>query len=287
GAGRVLAGDLVPGVGLGLLHAQGDFLFLLVDAQDHDLELVADIDQLARVVDPLGPRHLGDMHQPFDAFLELDEGAVAHDVDDLAHDAGADGVLVGDVLAGAGRLLFQAQGDLFAVLVDVQDHDLDLVVDLDHIAGVVDAAPAHVGDVQQAVDAAQVDEGAEVGDVLDGPGADLARLDFGEELFLLLFASDLDQLAAADDDVPPAFVDLEDHALDVLVDVVGDVGGAADIDLAGRQKDVDPDIDEQAPLDLAGDFPLDHVALVVLGDDHLPGAHPVRLAAGQDNLAGL
>ncbi len=43
GARRVLAGDLIPRVGLGLLHAQGDFLLLLVDAQDDDLDLVADV----------------------------------------------------------------------------------------------------------------------------------------------------------------------------------------------------------------------------------------------------
>ena len=72
----------------------------------------------------------------------------------------------------------------------MQDHDLDLVVDLDHVAGVVDAAPGHVGDVQQAVDAAQVDERAEVGDVLDLALAELADLDLVEQLLLLLLAGD-------------------------------------------------------------------------------------------------
>ena len=39
----------------------------------------------------------------------------------------------------------------------------------------------------------------------------------------------------------------------VLADVVADVGRPADVDLAGRQEDVDADVDEQAALDLAGD----------------------------------
>ena len=102
-ARRVLLGDLVPGVGLGLLHAEGDFLLLLVDAEDDDLDLVADVDQLAGVVDALGPGHLGDVHQALDALLELDEGAVGHDVDDLALDARADRVLLLDVLPRARR----------------------------------------------------------------------------------------------------------------------------------------------------------------------------------------
>src|SRR5262249_39163203 len=77
---RVALGDLVPGVGLDLLHAQGDFLLLLVDVEDLHLDLVADGDQLAGVVDALGPAHLGDVHQALDARLQLDEGAVGHDV---------------------------------------------------------------------------------------------------------------------------------------------------------------------------------------------------------------
>ena len=87
---------------------------------------------------------------------------------------------------GDGALLLQAERDLLAVLVDVEDHDLDLVVDADHVARVVDPAPAHVGDVQQAVDAAEVDERAEVGDVLDRALADLAGLDLAEQALLEL-----------------------------------------------------------------------------------------------------
>ena len=41
---------------------------------------------------------------------------------------------------------------------------------------------AHVGDVQQAVDAAQVDERAEVGDVLDDALADLADFEFLQQV---------------------------------------------------------------------------------------------------------
>jgi hypothetical protein len=39
-----------------------------------------------------------------------------------------------------------------------------------------DAFPTHVGDVQQTIDTAEVDERAEVGDVLDDTLADSGRL---------------------------------------------------------------------------------------------------------------
>ena len=54
-AGRVAVGDLVPGVRLGLLHAERDFLLLLVDVQHDDFDLVVDVHQLVRMADALGP----------------------------------------------------------------------------------------------------------------------------------------------------------------------------------------------------------------------------------------
>ena len=53
----------------------------------------------------------------------------------------------------------------------------------------VDAPPAHVGDVQQAVDAAEVDERAVIGDVLDHAFEDLALVQLRHDLGALLGAA--------------------------------------------------------------------------------------------------
>src|SRR5205085_7590595 len=129
--------------------------------------------------------------------------------------------------------------------------------------------------------------GAELGDVLDDALAELARLDLGQEALLHLLALVLDELAAGDDDVAPRLVDLEDLALDGAVDVVADVRRPADVHLAGRQEDVDADVDQQAALDLAGDHAADDVALLVLAEDVLPFLLPLRLAVGQVDDAVL
>jgi hypothetical protein len=92
GARRVLLGDELPGVHLGLLHAEADLLLVLVDVEDDDFDLLAEADHLARVVDALRPRHLGDVDQALDALFELDERAVGHEVDHLALDAAVDRV---------------------------------------------------------------------------------------------------------------------------------------------------------------------------------------------------
>src|SRR5207249_1756194 len=148
-AGRIALGHLVPRVGLDLLDAQRDFLLLFIDVQHLHFDRVADADQLARVVDALGPAHLTDVDQALDARLQLDEGAVAHDVDDFAGVPAVDRVLGLDVGPRAGRLVLQAKGNLFFLLIDGDDEDFQLLVDVDDLVRVGDPAPAHVGDVQK------------------------------------------------------------------------------------------------------------------------------------------
>ena len=245
-ARRVAVGDLVPRVRLRLLHAERDLLLLLVDIENLHLDLLVDMHQLARMADALGPAHFADVHQTFDAVFELHERAVAHHVDHGALHRRADRVLVRHLVPRAGALLLQAQGDLLLLVVDVENHHLDLVVDLHHFRRVIDAAPAHIGDVEQAVDAAQVDERAEVGDVLHDALAELADFQLLEQFALLLCPLGLDQAAAADDDVAACFVDLEDEALDFFADVFADIVRPADIHLARRQEHVHADIDQAA-----------------------------------------
>ena len=114
------------------------------------------------------------MDQALDARLELDEGAVVRERDDLALDALADRVAHRRVDPRIGLDLLEAERHALALGVELEHLDLDLVAHLEQLARVVDAAPRHVGDVQQAVDAAEVDEGAVVGEVLDHAVDDLA-----------------------------------------------------------------------------------------------------------------
>ena len=63
--------------------------------------------------------------------------------------------------------LLDAQRDAVLLGVELEHLGLQFLADLNHFARVAHTAPGHVGDVQQAVDAAEVDEGAVLGDVLD------------------------------------------------------------------------------------------------------------------------
>ena len=94
-ADRVLLGELLPRVRLDLLQAEADAVRLLVEVEHLALDLLPDRQQLGRVLHLLRPGHLGDVDQPLDALLELDEGAVVGEAHDLALDARAHRVLDG------------------------------------------------------------------------------------------------------------------------------------------------------------------------------------------------
>ena len=280
---RVVIVDHVPRVAVRLLHTERDFHLLIVDFQDDNFDLFAHRDQLAGVVDALGPGHLGDVHQTFDALLELDECAIGHHVDHSALEGLALRVAPFDSIPRGGGLLLDAQRDTLALEIDLEHHDFHFLVHLDHLARVVDPAPGHISDVKQAVDATEVHEHAELGDVLDHTGTHLAFLNVEQEVLPQLGTLVFHQLASGDNNVHALHVDLDDDGPHGLVDQIVHLDGTTQGHLAGGQEDVDAlHIHEQTALDLALDNTLNDVSFAVLLADLFPCAQTICAALGND-----
>ena len=222
------------------------------------LHFLAGGDDLAGMHVLLGPGHFGDVHQALDARLQLHEGAVVGDVGDAAGVLGADRVLGGDALPRIGLELLHAEADALGLRVEADDLHLDLLADLQRLGRVVDAPPRDVGDVQQAIDAAEIDEGAVVGDVLHHAVEDLAFLQALDQLGALLGAGLFQHGAAGDDDVAAGAVHLEDLERLRRAHQRADVAHRADIDLAaGQERHGAAEIDGEAALDPAVDRAVD------------------------------
>ena len=116
------------------------------------------------------------MDQTLDARLQLHEGAVIGDVGHAAGMHGVQRVLRRHQIPRIFLQLLHAEADAVRLLVDLDDLNLDRLADREDLGRVVHAAPCHVGHVQQAVDAAEIDERAVLGDVLDHA---VDRLAFG------------------------------------------------------------------------------------------------------------
>ena len=192
--------------------------------------------------------------KPFDARLQLHEGAVVGDVGDTALHAHADRILLLDALPRILEQLLHAERDAVGFVVDLDDLDLHLLADVEHFGRVIDAPPGDVGDVQEAVDAAEIDEGAVVGDVLHHAVDDLTLFEILHQFLALLGARLFQHRAAGDDDVAAAAVHFQDLERLLLIHQRADVADRTDVDLRARQEGhCAVEVDGEAALDLIED----------------------------------
>src|SRR6266550_9243535 len=148
-----------------------------------------------------------------------------------------------------------------------------------------DAVLGHVRDVQQAVDAAQIDERAVVGDVLDDA---LENLAFGERLqrvLLLLGVLLFEERLAREHDVAALLVDLDHAHAQLLAAQRVEIPHGAHVDLAAGKERADADVHRESALDALDDAADDDLALGVGLLDFVPDFHLLGFFAREDDVA--
>ena len=149
-----------------------------------------------------------------------------------------------------------------------------------------DALVAEIGDVEQAVDAAEVNERTIIGDVLDGAFDDLAFFQVQDQARTLLSARFFEDGAARHDDIAPAAIHLEDLERLRQVHQRADVAHGADIDLRTRkERHGAAQVDGEAALDAAKDDAFDARFLVEFFFQAVPGGFAAGAVAGQHGFA--
>src|ERR1700722_19004010 len=156
GSDWVFVGEAFPRILEELLHAERDAAVGGIDAENDSVNFVAGLDQLGRMLEALGPGHLREVNQAFNALLKFNERAVVGNGKDAAVNFGSDRIALRRVEPGIGRQLLEAERDALLFFVELENLDLNLVADVYQIAGMGEASPTHVGDVEQAVDSAEV-----------------------------------------------------------------------------------------------------------------------------------
>ena len=161
-----------------------------------------------------------------------------------------------------------------------------MCTDIHHLGGVADPAPRHVGDVEQTVESAEVDERPEVRDVLDNAFPHLAGKKLLDQCGALLLALALENDAPRHDDVPPALVQLDDLEIVGVADQVLDVRDPAKRDLGTGEEGVDAHyVDRYTSLDLARQESLHRLVVLERVLDQLPDPEEVRFLLGQHDDA--
>ncbi len=139
---------------------------------------------------------------------------------------------------------------------------------------------------KQAVDAAEIDERAVVGDVLDHAVDDLALFEVLHQLLALLGAGLFQHGAARDDDIAAPAIHLEDLERLRIVHQRRDVADRPDIDLRARQEGHGAvEIDGEAALDLIEDDALHLFVILERLFELAPAFLAARLVARQHRFA--
>ena len=261
-----------------------------VERDDLELELLALVDDVRRVGDPLVGQ-LADVDEALEAVADPDERPEVDELGDRAVDD------VTDLEVGHGRMPrvglqpSDREADAPTLVVDVDDLGLDLLADLVAGLGVVDLVPRQLALVDEPVDPAEVDEDAERRDRADGALDGLADLQAAEELVPLLAALLVERDLLREDQPVRLAVDLEDLepelAADERLELLGDLLGrvarlvvlrpAREVDdLADRHEAADAAVDDEAALVVVDDRRLDDDARLEL----LLHRAPLALEAG-------
>src|SRR5699024_1749739 len=165
--------------------------------------------------------------------------AVVGDIGDLAEQSGGWRITPIDVFPGIIAQLLEAQRNAHALAVEAQHANLQLLADFHHFGRVANALPGHVGDMQQAIDAAKIQEGTIIGEVLDHTLDHRTLGQALDQVFALGGVFVFDHRATADHQVVAAAVELDDLELEVLALEVGGVTHGTNIHQRSRQESAD------------------------------------------------
>ena len=199
------------------------------------------------------------MHQTFNALFQLSETAVVGQIGNTRDNAGVFRVTSLDGNPWVFTQLLQTQRHAVTLAVELQHLDVDLVANIDDFRRMLDTLPGHVGDVQQAVHAAQVHEGAVVGEVLDDTLDLLAFLQRFQQSFTLGAVLGFQDATTGNDNVVALLVKLDDLEFEFLAFQVSGITHWTDINQGTWQERTDAvNVDSEAALNLTVDNALDH-----------------------------
>ena len=124
--------------------------------------------------------------------------------------------------------------------------------------------------MQEAVDAVEVDECTEVGDVFDRADDFIADGDSAEESLAFLRAFLLDDFAAAENHIFAVFVDFDDLEIVGISNELLEVLWRHDVDLGCGEESLHTHVDGEAAFDGAADFAFDEAVALENSDDFFP-----------------
>ena len=159
--------EFVPWVGATLLHTKGNSTTLRVHIQHHNFYFVADMADFSGVDVFVSPVHFGKVNKTFNTFFEFNKGTVICKVCDLTENTGSHRIAADQIQPWIITQLLQTKGNTTAFLVKLEYPCFNFIADIQHFRWVLDSLPCKIGDMQQSVQTAQINECTVICKVLD------------------------------------------------------------------------------------------------------------------------
>src|SRR6188508_1854664 len=139
------------------------------------------------------------------------------------------------------------------------------------VGRMVDPPPRHVGNVQQTVNAANVDKRSVLRQVLNGPLDDISDIDLRQRCRLFGVDDLIGYYFSGQDNVVSPSAELDDLGLDILSNIRVQTADRTRIDLGTRQKCLNTvDVDTQAAFGLIDDAAGDRCLALICRFDLVP-----------------
>lgn len=281
--GLFLAHDLR--IVISFTDGEADPLEFGIDIQNLDQNEIADGQNVFDLGDALGS-YLADVYQTVEAGFHLDECAEGHDADDLAFNDGAYGILLNSIVPGLLGELLEAQRDAFLFLINGKNENFNFLVGLNYIRGMLNACPGKIGNMDEAVNAAQIYECTEIGESADDTLDGLAFFDVLPSCCLLGCALFNDDCLAGSNQALLMTVNFDDLQADFLAHELIDLLNKALGELGCGNEGADAVyVDDEAALDdfftgTGYDF-----AIVISFNELIPIFAGEEAALGELNIA--
>ena len=177
------------------------------------------------------------------------------------------------------------QGDAHFLAVELQHLNVDLFARPHHVRWIGHAAPGQIGDVQQPVDAAQIDKDSVAGDALHRAVKDLALGQRIDQLLPLRQLFVFENRAAADHDVAALAIELQHANFKFAALPLIQFVHRPEIGLRCGKECPNADVHHQAALDAVHHLP-GHIGLVAVGLVEVgPDATAVGALVGKHDVA--
>ena len=271
---------------ISLLQGQGDAATLKVNVDDLDHCFFVDADNLVRHLN-VTLCQFGDVNQTLDALFDADERTERNQLGDLTRNDLANSV---GASKDAPRIFhggLQGQGDALAIKINVKDLDGDFVANSDNLGRMINVLPGQLGNVNQSVHTAQIDECAEVDDGGHNALADLALLKLVQELRANLRLGLLKPCTTGQHNIVAVLVQLDDLCFDFLADVRIQVTNATHLNKRCRKETAEADVQNEAALDNLNDSTGDRLVLLLEFLNGTPSALVLCALLGEDEAAFL